>query len=96
MAIAASIVLVAGGMTFANEWYQTHEVNWRVPIATALAAALIDGISHVSENAGITLSIMVLIAAATTRMNGKSPVETLAEVFRTTNNTRARARVKVA
>ena|ERR1700747_3575498 len=72
------LVLAAGTGTFFNEWYQTGQVNWRVPIATMLGAAAVDGISHVSEGGATALGIMVLIAAATTRFNGKSIVDTLA------------------
>ena len=76
-----AIVLLAGTITFGNEWYQTGKVNWKVPGATLLAAAAIDGLSHVDEKAGVGLSIMVLIAAVTVRFSGKSVVDTLAEIF---------------
>lgn len=81
MAAAASIVLVAGGLTFVNEWYNAHDLNWKVPIATALGAAVIDGIATINPHAGTALAIMVLIAASTTRLKGKSPLDTVSEMF---------------
>lgn len=83
MAIAADIVLIAGGMTFVNQWYQTKEINWKVPLATVLGAAAIDGISHLNDKAGIGLAVMVLIGAATTKFNGKSPADLVAGTFTT-------------
>jgi len=73
------LVLTAGTMTFVNEWYQTRQVNWRVPIATMLAAALMEPFAKVAPNGSIALGIMVLIAAASTKFNGKSAIGTLAE-----------------
>jgi|SRR5215471_665799 len=78
---ATVIVLTAGTATFANEWYQTHKVNWRVPIATLLAGAVIDGLNKVDDKAAIGLSIMVLIAALATKFGGKSVIDTLVELW---------------
>lgn len=90
-----SIVLLAGTMTFGNEWYQTKKVNFRVPIATLLAAAAIDGLSHIDDRAGVGLSIMVLIGAVTVRFGGKSVVDTLAEIFsKSSSSTTAKAKTK--
>jgi hypothetical protein len=95
--VGTGIILVAGGMTFANEWYQTGKVNWRVPIATLLAAAVIDGVSKFDDKAGVGLSIMVLIVASITKFGGKSVVDTINEVF-TKQKTQATAKphLKVA
>lgn len=71
------IVLLAGTMTFGNEWYQTHSINWRVPVATVLAAAAVAGIGRVSPRGATSLSIMALIVAAATPINGKSPIQEL-------------------
>lgn len=78
---ATGIILIAGTVTFANEWYQTHEVNWRVPVATVLVAAVFDGLAHIDDHAAVGLSIMVLIAAMVTKFNGKSAADTLAHLF---------------
>jgi hypothetical protein len=74
---ATIVVLVAGTGTFANEWYQTGQVNWRVPIATMLGAAVVDGIAKIDDKAALALSIMVLLAAVTTKFNGKSIIDTI-------------------
>lgn len=72
------VVLLAATLTFGNEWYQTHEINWRIPVAGALAAVAVAGIGRVSPTAGISVGLMALIVAATTPLNGKSPVQELA------------------
>jgi hypothetical protein len=74
------LVLVAGSMTFANEWYQAHEINWRIPVATVLAAAIVAGVGKVSPGGGAGLGVMALIVAAVTPLNGKSPVQQLTTI----------------
>jgi len=68
-------------MTFVNEWYWTKKPNWHVLVATALGAAVFDGISHVSSKAGTGLAIMVLIVAATHKVHGHSVVDTVNSWF---------------
>ena len=46
------LVLLAGGLTLSNEWLQTREINWRVPVATVLAAAVASGVGKVSPAGG--------------------------------------------
>jgi hypothetical protein len=69
------IVLLAGTLTFSNEWLQTHQVNWRVPVATVLAAAAVAGIGKISPGGATSLGLMALIVAAATPLNGKSPIQ---------------------
>jgi glucokinase len=78
---ATGIILVAGTITFANEWYQTKNINWRVPLATIFAALIFDGVAHVNDRAATGLAIMVLLGAMVTRFNGKSVAGTLADTF---------------
>lgn len=73
-----ALVIAAGTLTFANEWLQTDELNWRVPIATILGAGAMAAIGAVSSGAANGLGAMVLIAAANTRFNGKSAVQEIA------------------
>lgn len=80
--IATGIILTAGTITFANEWYQTKKINWRVPVATILAAAVFDGLAHIDDKAAVGLSIIVLMGAMTTKFGGKSASETVAEFFK--------------
>jgi hypothetical protein len=74
------LVLLAGTLTFTNEWIQTHEINWRVPVATVLAAAAIAGVSKVSPGGATSLGVMAVIVAAATPLNGKSPIQEIASV----------------
>jgi hypothetical protein len=74
------LVLLAGTLTFGNEWLQTHEVNWRVPVATVLAAAAVAGVGKVSSGGATSLGAMALIVAAATPLNGKSPIQQISSV----------------
>lgn len=78
---ATGIILIAGTATFATEWYNTGKVNWKVPIATLLAAAVFDGLAKLNDKAAIGLSVMVLLGALTTKWGGRSVVETVAAAF---------------
>ena len=78
---AGGIILIAGGMTFANEWYQTKQINWRVPVATLLIAAVFDGLGRLDSKAATTVAIIALIGAATAEFNGKSAASTLSDLF---------------
>lgn len=84
------IILVAGTMTFGNEWYQTKQINWRIPLATIFGALLFDGLAHINDKAATGISIMVLLGAAVARFNGKSVADTVSATF----NTNASARSK--
>lgn len=77
MATATNIILIAGTITFTNEWYQTHTVNWRVPVATLLIAAVFDGLAHLDDHAATGLAVIAFIGALTTQFNGKSAANTL-------------------
>lgn len=74
------LVLLAGTLTFGNEWLQTQSLNWRVPVATVLAAAALAGVGKVSPGGATSLGIMALIVAASTPLNGKSPIQALTAV----------------
>lgn len=78
---ATVIVLTAGTITFANEWYQTQTVNWKIPLATILAGLLFDGLAHINDHAAVGLSVVVLIGAVTTKFGGKSVADSIAETF---------------
>lgn len=72
-----AFVLAAGTITFGNEWIQTGQYNWRVPVATLLGAGVIGLIGQFSASSGNILGVMILIAASATRFNGKSALEEL-------------------
>lgn len=84
---ATVIVLTAGGMTFVNKWYQTKDIDWKVPVATVLIAAGVDLISNLDNSAAIGLSLLILLGAATTKFNGKSPVDLIVNFVGTKPNT---------
>ena len=69
------LVLLAGTLSFGNEWLQTRQLNWRVPVATVLAAAAVSGLGNVSPNGATSVGVMALIVAAATPLNGKSPIQ---------------------
>lgn len=72
---ATMITLTAGGITFVNQWYQTRNVDWKVPVATVILAAAMDGLARLDSKAATILSVLVLMGAATTKFNGKSAVD---------------------
>ena len=74
------LVLAAGALTFTNDWVQTRAINWRVPVATVLAAAAVAGIGKVSPGGATSLGVMAVIVAAATPLNGKSPIQEIALV----------------
>lgn len=78
---ATGIILVAGTITFVTEWYNTEKVNFKVPVATLLAAAVFDGLAKLDDKAAVGLSIMVLLGAVTVKWGGRSVVETVAATF---------------
>lgn len=81
MEFGTGLVLTAGTMTFANEWWQTHQVNWRVPVATLFLAAGIDFLSRLDTKIANALGVMIFIGAGTTTFNGRSAFDTLSDLF---------------
>lgn len=82
------LVLLAGTLTFSNEWLQTKEINWRVPVATVLAAAAIAGVGRVSPGGAASLGVMALIVAAATPLGGKSPIQEIGSVVNASPSTK--------
>ena len=69
---AADVVLAAGGVTFAGEWYWNKTIDWKVPLATVLLAAAFEGLSKVDNHGATLLSVMVFAGAASTKFGGHS------------------------
>lgn len=88
MEFGTGLVLVAGTMTFANEWYQTHQVNWRVPIATLLLAGAISFLGKIDNRVANGFGILIFVGAGSTQFNGQSAFGTLAQVFGGANTAR--------
>ena len=61
IANSAQIILVAGGITIANEW-ASKEYNVRVPIATIGAAVVFHQFEKFSKAAAITVASIILAA----------------------------------
>jgi hypothetical protein len=84
------IVLLAGTLTFANEWLQTKEINWRVPVATVLAGAAVAGVGRISPGGATSLGLMALLVAAVTPLNGKSPIQEIGSVVNGSGTTKTK------
>lgn len=81
MAQSTGLMLVAGSISFGNEWLQTEKINWRVPIATLASAFFLDGIERLYPKAAVGLSVIVLITVVITPLHGKSPLQTAIDVL---------------
>ena len=75
-----AMVLIAGTLTFGNEFVQANEFNVKVIAATLLGAWFMMGVAKVSPKGATALGFMVLLAAAATPVKGKSPFQELASV----------------
>jgi len=79
--VGIGLVLAAGAMTFGNEWFQTGDLNWRVPIATLLIASLTGMLGQLDSKAANAFGGIVFIGAAVAPLNGKSPVQEFNQQF---------------
>jgi uncharacterized membrane protein YfcA len=77
MAVATTLIITAGTVTFTNEWYQTKNLDWKVPVVTLFLAAAFDGLAKVNDKAATGIAFIALIGAFTTKFNGKSAIDTL-------------------
>jgi hypothetical protein len=80
MAKSTGPILAVGAITLANEVVlQGRGFNWRVPIATGIAALVLDGIEHVSEPLAVGIAWIALVAVLFTRIdpNTPAPIEAL-------------------
>jgi hypothetical protein len=77
MAAATVMIITAGTVTFTNEWYQTKNLDWKVPIVTLFLAAAFDGLAKVNDKAATGIAAIAMIGAFTTKFNGKSAIDTL-------------------
>lgn len=69
------ITLTAGGITFVNQWYQTHNLDWKVPVATVILGAGVDAFSKLDSKGALLLSGLILMGALTTKFGGKTPID---------------------
>jgi hypothetical protein len=80
VAASTGIVLGAGAISFTNDWWQTKQPNFRIPIATFAVALVFAGIEQLSERAAVGLSTIMLITVLVTPMHGNSPLQTLGTI----------------
>lgn len=71
------MIVLAGAVTFGNEWLQTDKPNWKVVPATLLAAWGFTALDKLSPRASVALATMGLIVAFSTKFGGKSAFEEL-------------------
>jgi hypothetical protein len=81
MAQSTGLMLIAGTISFGNEWLQSGNPNWRIPVATFGAGAFLAGIEKIYPKAATGLATIVLITVILTPLNGKSPMQTLIQVL---------------
>lgn len=78
MAKTTGVVLLTGAITLANSSvFHDEPVDWRVPIATGLAALGFMGAEKIWEQGAVILAYTGLAAVLLTRMDSRvpSPVE---------------------
>lgn len=69
MAKSTGIILAVGGITLANQViFNDEEMNWRIPIATGIAAVMFTGIEKANEQAAVGLAYLALVAVVFTRV----------------------------
>lgn len=91
MAQSTGIILVVGGISFANEAVFAPiasggsiktDWNWRILPATFIAAALLGGLEQLSPKLAVGLSYIALITVLFARLgNAPSPVENLSKAL---------------
>ena len=73
-------VLAIGGITLANELLlENQEMDWRIPIATGVAAGLFALLEKAWPDGAVALAYTALVAVLITRLPGqkRAPVENL-------------------
>lgn len=91
MAKSTGVILVVGGITFANEAVFApiasggnikSDWNWRIVPATLVTAALLGGLEKVSERLAVGISYIALVTVLFARLgNAPAPVENVAKVL---------------
>ena len=82
MALSTGPMLAVGGITLANQVvFHNQPINWRVPIATGIAAGFLAIIEKGNEGLAVGLAWLALLTVlvARTDKNVKAPMESLLE-----------------
>jgi hypothetical protein len=78
MAQSTGIILAVGSISFGNQLFINHDLDFKIPVATAVAAVILAGVEHVSAPLATGIAWIALITISLTRVNGKaSPAENL-------------------
>ena len=80
MASAPGIALAATAVSFSNEWYDTHDPNFRILMAGGLFALFMAGLQDVAPQPAKGLATIMFITILFTPINGSSPIGTLAKL----------------
>lgn len=81
MAQSTGIMLIAGTISFGNEWLQTGNPNWRIPVATLGSSLFLNGIEKIYPKPAVGLAVIVLITVLLTPLHGKSPMQEAVEIL---------------
>lgn len=77
MAKTTGIILAIGGISIANQViFNDQEMDWKVPIATGIAAMTFSGIEKINPQIGVGLAYVALVAILFTRIDPKVPSPT--------------------
>lgn len=74
MAQTTGLILLGGTISFGNEWVQTSKPNFRIPVATLVAALFLDGVERLYPKAATGLATIAFITILLTPFHGKSPL----------------------
>jgi len=83
MAASTGIALSATAISFANEWYQTNQLPWRVAVGGLLLAAFLGGAEKIPDVKPVAVglaSIMLVTVLVTPIAGEKSPLGTLSGI----------------
>jgi len=80
MAKSTGIVLSAGTISFANEWYHTNTPNFKIVMATLGVVLFFDAVDKFSPKAATGLSLMMLVGVLLTPIDGETPAQTVLNV----------------
>lgn len=74
-------MLTAGAISFSNEWLQTGNPNFRIPVATMMSALFLNGVEKIYPKAAVGLGTIIFITILFTPLHGKSPMQTAVDVL---------------
>jgi hypothetical protein len=62
MAQSTGIILVAGAISFGNEWLLEHKApDLKIPLATGIAALMLAGAEHINQEIAVGIAWIALI-----------------------------------